>query len=162
MIHGLCFGGEQEESLRPGTENVAYISALTYALYKVHENRNEKNIKLENMKKYIIKRLKRLGCIPILPKQSLNNTILFILPKMKFCNQQFCNLISKKFNICLGTSSACQTSKISHVLLAMNIAERYRTRIIRLSLSDYTTWEECEYLLDKLKIMINEYKDREN
>ena len=54
MIHGLCFGGEQEESLRPGTENVAYISALTYALYKVHENRNEKNIKLENMKKYIV------------------------------------------------------------------------------------------------------------
>ena len=158
-ISGLCYGGEQEESIRPGTENVAYISALTYALYKVHENRKDKNAKLENMKKYILKRLKKMNCIPILPRQSLNNTILFILPKLNICNQQFCNLISKKYNICLGTSSACQTNKISHVLLAMGIEKDYRTRIIRLSMSDYTTEEECEYLLDKLKLMINEHKN---
>ena len=103
--------------------------------------------------------LNKLNCILITPKHSLNNTIMFILPPLKICNRQFCNIISKNYGICLGTSSACQTNKISHVLLAMKIENDYRTRIIRLSMSDYTTEEECEYLLDKLKLMINEHKN---
>ena len=158
-ICGICFGGEQEETIRPGTENLAYISALAYALKNVHDNRIEKNKKLIALKAYLIKELRKLNCLIILPKQSLNNTILFILPKLKICNRQFCNIISREYNICLGTSSACQTNKFSHVLTAMNINDNYFTRIIRLSTSDYTTKSECEYLIDKIKDMIEKYKN---
>lgn len=158
-ICGICFGGEQEETIRPGTENLAYISALAYALKNVHDNRIEKNKKLIALKAYLIKELRKLNCLIILPKQSLNNTILFILPKLKICNRQFCNIISREYNICLGTSSACQTNKFSHVLTAMNINDNYFTRIIRLSTSDYTTKSECEYLIDKIKVMIEKYKN---
>ena len=63
-----------------------------------------------------------------------------------------------KYGICLGTSSACQTNKYSHVLSAMNIDENYKLRVIRLSTSDYTTLDECKYLIDKIKEMIEEYK----
>lgn len=158
-ICGICFGGEQEETIRPGTENIAYISALTHSLINVHKNRKEKNKKLTELKLYLMVELNKLNCILITPKHSLNNTIMFILPPLKICNRQFCNIISKKYGICLGTSSACQTNKYSHVLSAMNIDENYKLRVIRLSTSDYTTFGECEYLIDKIKEMIEEYKN---
>ena len=74
--------------------------------------------------------LNKLNCILITPKHSLNNTIMFILPPLKICNRQFCNIISKNYGICLGTSSACQTNKYSHVLSAMNIDENYKYDLI--------------------------------
>ena len=43
-------------------------------------------------------------------------------------------------------------------LSAMNIDENYKLRVIRLSTSDYTTLDECKYLIDKIKEMIEEYK----
>ncbi len=157
-INGMCFGGEQEESIRPGTENVAYISALSYALINVHKNRKEKNSKLQKMKKYLVSNLQQLNCLPIIPAKSLNNTILFILPEIDICNNKFCYILSRDFNICLGTSSACQTKKVSHVLSAMGL-EKYKSRIIRLSMSDYTTEDECVYLIEKIKYVLNKYKE---
>ena len=41
----------------------------------------------------------------------------------------------------------------------MNINDNYFTRIIRLSTSDYTTKSECEYLIDKIKVIIEKYKN---
>ena len=48
--------------------------------------------------------------------------------------------------------------KVSHVLSAMGL-EKYKSRIIRLSMSDYTTEEECVYLIEKIKYVLNKYKE---
>lgn len=157
-ICGICFGGEQEETLRPGTENIAFISALSYALISAHYKREEKNLILETLKRYLMKELLKLNCRIIKPKISLSNTIMIILPKLKICNRQFCHNISKYYNVCLGTSSACQTKTESHVLNAFNINEKDKKRIIRISMSDYTTKEECEYLIKAFTELLKEYK----
>ena len=155
---GICFGGEQELSIRPGTENVAFISGLALALKKVHEDRDYKNEELQTKKNYIIKKLKDLNCKFILPKKSLNNTIMVVLPNLSICNKKVCNILSSKFSICIGISSACQTSKISHVLKAMNVKEKDVLKILRISLCDYNTNEECVYLVQALKMIIDKYK----
>lgn len=157
-ICGICFGGEQEETIRPGTENIAFISALTYALLKVHQNREEKNNDLKKLKNYLVTELQKLNCYIINPINSLPNTIMLILPNLKICNRQFCSIISKDYKICLGTSSACQTKSQSHVLNALNLKDEYKTRIIRISMSDYTTEEECEHLVYAFKNMIKDFK----
>lgn len=155
---GICFGGEQEETIRPGTENIAFISALATALIDVHENRIEKNKKLLKFKNYLSEEMKKLGCKFVYPYHSLSNTLMVILPLLTICNRQFCELLSKDYNICIGISSACQTGNISHVLKAMKIKDQYKTRILRISMSDYTTLEECQYLIDAIKTLISKYK----
>ena len=159
---GLCFGGEQEETIRPGTENLAFISGLAIALKDVHENRKEKNKMILDNKNYLMSEFKKMGCSFINPRHSLCNTIMLILPLLIICNRQFCEIISKNYNVCIGTSSACQTGSISHVLKAMKINDKDKTRIIRISLCDYTTFEECQYLVNAFKDMINKYKKVES
>jgi cysteine desulfurase len=154
---GICYGGEQEESIRPGTENVANITGLALALKAVHEDRKEKNKALKDKKMYLLIALKNIGCQFILPKYSLCNTIMVVLPHLSICNRNVCKILSEKFNICIGISSACQTGTISHVLKAMNIDEEDKYRILRISMCDYNTIKECEYLIGALYAVINQF-----
>ena len=61
-------------------------------------------------------------------------------------------------NICVGVSSACQTKKSSHVLDAMKINEQNKDKIIRVSMSDYTTLDECEYLVNSMRKLLDSHR----
>jgi len=159
-IINLCFGGEQEAHLRPGTENVASIVGISMALLKVHENRKQKNIKLSRMKKYIIEKLGKNEKIKILgasEEKTLPNTILVMLENIKTCNKKLVKYLNEK-NIYISVGSACQTNsgKTSHVLNTMNLNDDDKTKIIRISLSDYNTMKECVYLVENLLAGIRE------
>ena len=57
-------------------------------------------IKLDN-KNYLMSEFKKLGCSFINPRHSLCNTIMLILPLLIICNRQFCEIISKVYNVCI-------------------------------------------------------------
>lgn len=158
-MSGVCFGGEQENEHRPGTENVAFIAGLALALEKVHVNRDKKTAELHRLRKYIKKQLEDNNIICIEPKFGvLPNTLLVILKGIDTCNKSFARELSEKKYICIGVSSACQTKKNSHVLDAMKIDEVDRDKIIRISLSDYTTDSECEYLVKSLIELVKKHR----
>lgn len=158
-IHGICFGGEQENEHRPGTENAAFIAAISLALKKVHEERNNKNESLYELRNYIKRELEKLDVVTIEPKFSvLPNTLLVVLRGIDTCNKNFARELSTKMHICVGVSSACQTKKSSHVLDAMKIEEQNRNKIIRISLSDHTTKSECEYLVKSLRELLLKHR----
>lgn len=153
-ILNLCYGGEQEEGKRPGTENVAHIIGMTLALEEVHKNRKEKNKKLLGMKKYIIDYLKKYENVEILcpenDDRALPNTILIMLKNMGTCNKVFVRELNKS-KIYVSVGSACQTqAKSSHVLDTIGIDPKDKLKIIRISLSDYTNVEECTFLVQKI------------
>lgn len=149
----------QEKGVRGGTENVSYIVALAYSLRKVHENRTEKNIKMKKMKTYISEQLINAGCKLINPSAgSLDNTLLMILNTgIDICNRNFAIELSDKTGICIGVSSACQTGHDSHVLEAMKIDDKYKDKIIRISLCDYNTYDECKYLVENIIMLIQKH-----
>jgi len=156
-LHGVCYGGEQT-IIRPGTENVAFNTALAMALTEIHESRKLKNDKLKEMKEYLFENLEKIGCEVINPKHSLPNTLLVIVNGINCCNKVFARYLATNYNVCVGTSSACQTSKInSHVVEAMKIPEKQREHIIRISMSDYNTMDECKYLIEAIRRSIQEY-----
>lgn len=153
----LCYGGEQEASKRPGTENVAFIAGISKALSLVHTNRDQKNIDVLYLKNFIKKGLNS-KCKYITSKfGDLPNTILVILPKIKVCNKTFAKYLSDHYNICVGVSSACQTGKTSHVLDALKIDNELKDRVMRISLSDYTTYGECEVLINCINKAIDKH-----
>ena len=147
----------QERGVRGGTENIAFISAMSLALQEVHKNRIQKNFKLKAYKNYIIKQLEYNNCEVIKPYYSLDNTILVILKGISCCNKQFAKELNDKYHICLGVSSACQQSK-SHIIDAMNIQDCYQDKIIRISMSDYNTSEEVKYLVSSIIELLNKYR----
>lgn len=149
----------QELHVRGGTENISYISAIALALKKVHENRNEKNKLLHQFKEYIKIQLESKGCYLINPKyNSLDNTLLIVLSGIDICNKSFAKELSDKMNICIGVSSACQTGQESHVLEAIKINKKYRDKIIRISMSDYNTFEEVKYLVKSIVQLLDNHK----
>lgn len=148
-LTNLCFGGEQEFHKRPGTENVANIAGITAAFISSHEDRDDKNKKLYEKKIFILKNLKNKTNFDIIGptlQKTLPNTLLLMLHDIKKCNVTFVKELNTR-GICISVGSACQTGKQSHVLNSMNIPEENRIKIIRISLSDYNTIDECKYLV---------------
>lgn len=159
-IHGVCFGGEQEYEERPGTENPAFIAAIAMALKKIHQNRDAKTADLYKLRKYIKTNLEKLGVICIEPAHGvIPNTLLVILTGIDTCNKSFARELSDKMHICVGVSSACQTTKNSHVLDSMKIDDKNRDKIIRISMSDYTTFGECKYLVESLTKLLLKHRN---
>jgi cysteine desulfurase len=159
-IEKLCYGGEQEKSYRAGTENVAFIVALTMALKCVHINRVEKTKELYKLRNYIKKELSNINIDVIEPKYGVTpNTLLIIVKGIDTCNKSFAIELSNKYNVCLGISSACQTAEHkSHVLEAMKLDEVNKDKVIRISMSDYTTMGECKYLVDCFKKLVEKHR----
>lgn len=162
-VINLCYGGEQEGKKRPGTENVANIIGMTLALQRVHENRTQKNKEMKEKKDYIIAELKKEIKIQILgpPNKCLPNTILMMIEELGTCNKLLVEELNKK-KIYVSMGSACQTQskKSSHVLDTMGLDDKEKLKVIRISLSDYTTLYECEYLIKNLiKIVQSYHKD---
>jgi cysteine sulfinate desulfinase/cysteine desulfurase-like protein len=103
--------------------------------------------------------LEKLDVVCIEPKFGvLSNTLLVILKGIDTCNKNFARELSSAMHICVGVSSACQTTKNSLVLDAMNIIEKNRDKIIRISMSDYTTYGECKYLIKCLSILLLKHR----
>ena len=151
-IVNLCYGGEQELHLRPGTENVAYIVGLSMALIKTHEDREKKNVKLLEKRRYIIAELKNHEDIEIIganEEYTLPNTIYVLLKNLKTCNKTLLQYLNDK-KIYVSVGSACQTGKTSHVLSIMGVQEHDYKKIVRISMSDYNTKKECDYLIKHL------------
>lgn len=161
-LTGVCYGGEQTK-LRPGTENVAFNIGLAVGLNIIHTNRLEKNKHLEYMKRYITHELKKIGCYIIEPSLSLCNTIMVIIKDIAGCNKLFVRKLSEEYNICVGISSACQTSQTrSHVAEAIKIPYEDQEKTLRISLCDYNTIDECKYLVNAIKNVKNEMSNRKN
>jgi cysteine desulfurase len=156
----LCYGGEQEHQRRPGTENVSNIVGLTLALQKVHTNRNNKSKSVLSLKKWLINKISQYEDITVLGSninRSLPNTILLMINNLGSCNRVLVKELNKR-KIYVSVGSACQTtSGSSHVLDVLKLTKKDKLKVIRISLSDYTTLSECKYfvnnLLDILKLM---------
>ena len=83
-------------------------------------------------------------------KNTNPNTILIMFPQIK-CNKILLEQLNKN-NICVSVGSACKTNdnKPSHVLDTMNIRNEDKKKVIRISLSDLTTLQECKFMVETL------------
>jgi len=70
-------------------------------------------------------------------------------------------LLLNEYNIAASSGSACTTGSLepSHVLRAMGVPAEVIHGSIRFSLSRYTTEEEINFTIEKLKIIIKRLRD---
>ncbi|HBV68272.1 MAG TPA: cysteine desulfurase NifS [Clostridiales bacterium] len=145
----LIFGGEQEQGLRAGTENVAGIVALGFALEESVAGFTEERERLYDLVQITIKRLKEA-----IPKISINGEDAIRLPGILnvtfpyISGEIMMNLLDMK-GICVSTSSACNSGKDipSHVLLALGLTEQQAKSSIRISYGRYNNLDEVEKIV---------------
>lgn len=151
-IDPLISGGAQERNRRAGTENVPYIVGLGKAIELACENIDEHNEKLTKLRKRLIK-----GIFDNIDYVRLNGDEEKRLPG----NANFCFrfiegesiLLSLDMEGIAGSSgSACTSGSLdpSHVLLAIGLPHEIAHGSLRLTLGDFNTEEDVDYVIEKL------------
>lgn len=140
----LIFGGEQEQGLRAGTENVAGIVAAGYAIEEsvaiMGETTKQLKVMIDNTLKYIKFKI---------PTVYINGSFENRLPgtvNLGFdgvSGESLMHLLDLK-GICVSTSSACTSgkNKPSHVLIALGLTEQQAKSAIRISYGRYNTSDD--------------------
>lgn len=148
-LPSMVFGGEQEHGSRAGTENVAGIVALGYAL---EESVAEMQITATRLKTMVDITVR--GVEKVIPFVKINGDAENRLPgtvNLGFegvSGEALMNILDLK-GVCVSTSSACNSGKDipSHVLLALGLSEEEAKSAIRISYGRYNNINEVETIV---------------
>lgn len=151
-MESLIAGGGQERSRRAGTENVPGIVGLGKAIELSNENLDDKNEKVIVLRERLIKKIEENIKFVRLNGHRTNR-----LPgNVNFCFQYIEGeslLLSLDMEGIAGSSgSACTSGTLdpSHVLLAIGLPHEIAHGSLRLSLGNFNTEEEVDYVVEKL------------
>ena len=157
----LIQGGHQERGRRAGTENTASIVGMGKAISLINREMNAYNNHLKMLRDYYISEIERkIECA------KLNGDRFDRLPgnanfSFKGVDAEHLLLYLDSYGICASAGSACTSgqSSPSHVLLATGLNEEYIQGALRASFGMSNTIEDVKYLVDKIKIFVDKYKE---
>ena len=149
----MLLGGQQEESLRSGTEPLLSIAGFGKAA---------KSIKIENMskvkkiKEYFEKKLKNTNLgIEIIGENSerLPNTFMMFIPRIK-AETLLIALDLEGFEVSTGAACSSGKAEPSSVLVKMGFSNVVASGVIRVSLGcDNTLVEVDKFILSLIEII---------
>jgi len=151
ILSNLIEGGAQERGKRAGTENIPAIIGMAAALKDILSHREENEAKVSAMRDRLIEGLSQI------PHSKLNGHPTKRLPgNVNFCfegveGESLLLLLDMK-GIEASSGSACTSGSLdpSHVLLAIGLPHEIAHGSLRLTLSEYNTMEEVEYVIREL------------
>lgn len=152
-LQSLSKGGGQELGLRPGTENLPAIAAMTKALTLAEKDRASNYSIVMNYHNQVMAKCLELNYDIISPKEGLFSPYILTIALRTAPAEVFLRLMSDK-GFCMSAGSACSSStrsKTEGVLAAMNISPELRRGAIRISFSPKNTQQEIDLLLTTLK-----------
>ena len=159
-LKSYIHGGGQERHRRAGTENVPAIVGFGKAVeiaIATMEERKDKEIALRDL---LIKRV-----LKEVPYVRLNGDRNKRLPNNANFSFQFIEgesllIMLDMQNICASSGSACTSGSLdpSHVLLAIGLPHEIAHGSLRLTLSEDTTEEEINYVVDKTKEIVEKLR----
>jgi len=150
-ITAIIEGGAQERGKRAGTENVPAIVGMAAAFKEACDNIPTTTPKVKAMRDKLIDGLLQI------PEVILNGDREKRLPgnvnvSVKGVEGESQLLLLDNAGICGSSGSACTSGSLdpSHVLLAIGLTHEVAHGSLRLSLSEYNTDEEIDYILKTL------------
>ncbi|MCI8783857.1 MAG: cysteine desulfurase NifS [Dorea sp.] len=155
-IRSFVHGGAQERKRRAGTENVPGIIGLGTAVKRAAATMEERAGKEKSLRDYLIGRV-----MEEIPYCRLNGHKTDRLPNNANFSFQFVEgesllIMLDGKGICGSSGSACTSGSLdpSHVLLAIGLPHEIAHGSLRLTLSEETTKEDIDYVVDSLKEIV--------
>jgi cysteine desulfurase len=159
-LTNVIHGGAQERGKRAGTVNIPGICGAAAALEEICGKMEENTAKLTAMRDKLIEGIMQI------PHTVLNGDAKRRLPNnVNVCfegieGESMLLWLDAK-GIAASSGSACTSGSLdpSHVLLALGRPHEIAHGSLRLSLSDYNTMEEMDYILETLPGVIQYLRD---
>lgn len=155
-IRSFVHGGAQERKRRAGTENVPGIIGIGKAAELAMATMEERAAKETELRDYLIKRV-----MEEIPYTKLNGHPTKRLPNnanfsFRFIEGESLLIMLDMKGICGSSGSACTSGSLdpSHVLLAIGLPHEIAHGSLRLTLSEETTKEEIDYVVENLKEIV--------
>ena len=160
IIPNLIDGGGQERGRRAGTENNAYIVGLGTAIELACASIEEKNAKVSAMRDRLISELLKI------PHTRLNGDAVKRLPgnvniSFEGIEGESLLLMLDSKGICGSSGSACTSGSLdpSHVLLSIGLKHEVAHGSLRLSLSDFNSEDDVDYILEQVPPIVQRLRD---
>ncbi len=152
-LRSFIHGGAQERKRRAGTENVPGIVGLGKAVSIAVETMDERIKHETEVRDYMIEKIKKT-----IPYCRLNGDHTKRLPNnvnfsFQFVEGESLLIMLDMEGICASSGSACTSGSLdpSHVLLAIGLPHEIAHGSLRMTLSEETTIEDADYVIDKLQ-----------
>ncbi len=159
-LTNLIEGGAQERGKRGGTENLPAIMGMAAAFEEACLHMAENTEKVTKLRERLIEGLSRI------PRSVLNGDREHRLPgNVSFCFEgiegESLLLYLDMEGISASSGSACTSGSLdpSHVLLAIGRPHEIAHGSLRLSLSEYNTAEEIEYIIEKVPEVVERLRN---
>ena len=159
-IEPIIYGGGQEMSLRPGTENVPAIVGFAKALELAQGEKETESKRLTKLRDYFIDRL-----LKDIPDTILNGSRDSRLPNN--INVSFLNVEGEATvlyldaeGIASSTGSACNSDSLepSHVIMAIKRRDNYAHGSVRFTMGKKTTKSDIDYVMKVLPGIIKKLR----
>ena len=159
-IPALILGGAQERRKRAGTENVPGIVGMGKAIELATAELEDNAAKMKVLRDRLI-----FGIPARIPDVKLNGHPTERLPNnvnfsIRFIEGESILLMLDLNGIAASSGSACTSGSLdpSHVFLAMGLSHEVAHGSLRLTLSEFTTPEEIDYMLDTLPPIVEKLR----
>ncbi len=151
-IHPYIHGGAQEKNRRAGTENIPGIVGFGRAVELAYETIDEHNQKLIKLRDKFIKDIyENIDYVKLNghPEKRLPGNVNF---SFEFIEGEALLLSLDMVGIAASSGSACTSGSLdpSHVLLAIGLPHEIAHGSLRLTLGDFNTEEEIDYVVENL------------
>lgn len=155
-IRSFIHGGAQERGRRAGTLNVPGIVGFGKAAQLAGETMSDRIRQETALRDRLIDRL-----LSEIPHSGLNGHRTDRLPNnanicFEFIEGESMLLLLDNLGICASSGSACTSGSLdpSHVLLAIGLPHEIAHGTLRISLSDETSAEDIDFVVDELKKIV--------
>ena len=160
-IRSFVHGGAQERKRRAGTENVPGIVGIGTATARAIRTMEQRTAKEAELRNYLIQRV--LDEVPYTklnghPENRLPNNANF---SFRFIEGESLLIMLDMKGICASSGSACTSGSLdpSHVLLAIGLPHEIAHGSLRLTLSEETTKEEIDYVVESIKEIVKNLRN---
>lgn len=156
QIDPLISGGGQERKKRAGTENVPGIVGLGKAIELAYENLDEHNDRLIHLRDTLMEKIEaNIDKIKLNGHRTkrLSNNVNF---SFHYIEGESLLLSLDMVGIAASSGSACTSGALdpSHVLMSIGLGHEIAHGSLRLSLGDFNTEEQIDYVVEELKKIV--------
>lgn len=151
-IRPILFGGGQQKDMRSGTENVPGIAGLGLAAKMSYQDLDMKVALMRELKAHFLEGLKQIDDITIHGVTDEGSAPHIISVGVAGIRSEVLLHTLEEKGIYVSSGSACASNHpaVSGVLKSIGAEQKYLDSTIRFSMSEFTTKEEIDYVLETL------------
>ena len=159
-IRPIVFGGEQQQNIRSGTENVPGIAGLGLASRMIYQDLEMKTALMRELKSHFIEGVSGIENTTVhgfTDEGSAPHIISLGVAGVR--SEVLLHALEEK-GIYVSSGSACSSNHpaVSGVLKGIGAAREYLDATLRFSMSEFTTKEEIDYTLETLYNCISMFR----